>query len=85
MTYDARPGDPKEWHIRDLETGWFEVSYREPLDNGRMSTRLVIAKVYSLGRAEIVRDALIAAYGGKVYEAPRKSVGALRLVADLDA
>lgn len=71
-----RPDDPKLWTIRDVNTGWFDVMYRERTGD-RLGSWLVVAKVYSLGRAEIVQNALIAAYGGKVYERPRRSVGAL--------
>lgn len=80
---ESRAADSKLWTIRDTHNGWFEIMYRERYERNGVSTMTswhVIAKVYSLGRAEIVRDALMAAYGGKVYERPRRSLRSLRQV-----
>lgn len=64
------PDNDRRWRIMDKNNGWFDIgSSRE----GRAIIE-VVATAYSLGAAEIVRDALMAAYGGKVYERPRQAL-----------
>jgi hypothetical protein len=64
----------------DDGNGWFNICQRE---RERASLE-VVATACSMGRAEIVRDALMSAYGGKVYERPRQAVGSLARETDID-
>ncbi len=68
-----RPDSDRRWQITGGDGGWFNVCQRR---EGKAVLETV-AIVFSEARAEVVRDALMAAYGGKVYEAPRRPVGTL--------
>jgi hypothetical protein len=67
------PDNTNRWHVLEGRGGWYDIAYST---EGK-TARNIVATAFSLGRAEIIRDALMAAYGGKVYERPRQPIGLL--------